>query len=94
MAKKKKVPAIKRNFNEQYYKGVRLKLLGLTEYEFEKYKAKRYIIGADNSGQNIWIPNCYLQEDGTLKENINIDFVMKKAIYQKKFEYAEINIKF
>jgi hypothetical protein len=42
--------------------------------------------------QNIWIPNAFLLEDGTIKPGVNIDFVFKRAYWQKKLEYANIDI--
>lgn len=43
-------------------------------------KAKRFALNGTN--QNVWIPNVYLNADGSLKENINIDFVFKKSYNQ------------
>lgn len=77
------------NLNEQVYKGISIYLI---KRNYDGYNAMRYLLGSKNSGQNIWIPKCYLEEDGTLKPNINIDFVFKKAFNQKKFMYAGINI--
>lgn len=79
------------NTNVQYYKGVPIKLIVYTEKHFNRVKAKRFILGDPRYKQNIWIPNCYLEEDGTIK-NVNIDFVFKKAYCQKKFYYAHIHI--
>lgn len=77
------------NLNEQVYKGISIYLI---KRNYDGYNAMRYLLGSRNSGQNIWIPKCYLEEDGTLKPNINIDFVFKKAFYQNKFYYAHIDI--
>ena len=44
------------------------------------YKAKRFKINSSN--QNVWIPNCYLEDDGTIKANVNIDFVFRKSVNQ------------
>lgn len=44
------------------------------------YKAKRFKINGSN--QNVWIPNCYLEDDGTIKANMNIDFVFRKSVNQ------------
>lgn len=77
------------NLKKQEYKGVPLFLINRN---YTGYNAMRFMLGSRTSGQNIWIPNCYLQEDGTLKTNINIDFIFKKAYWQKKFEYAKINV--
>lgn len=43
-------------------------------------KAKRYALNGTN--QNVWIPNVYLHEDGSLKDGIDIDFVFKKSFNQ------------
>lgn len=80
----------KYNTNVQYYKGIPIKLIVYTEKHFNRLKAKRFILG--NSNQNIWIPNIYLTEDGTIKKNANIDFIFKQAFYQKKLQYANIEI--
>lgn len=77
------------NLNKQEYKGVSIYLINRN---YKGYNAMRYMLGSRNSGQNIWIPKCYLLEDGTLKPNINIDFIFKKAYWQKKFHYAKIDI--
>lgn len=80
------------NKQTQYYKGVPIKLIVYTEKHFARLKAKRFMLGDPKANQNIWIPNCYLQPDGTLKPGVNIDFVFRKAYCQKKFYYAHINI--
>ncbi len=71
------------NFAQQYYKGIPLKL---EDRYYGESKAKRYKI--NDTVQCVWIPNYYLKEDGTIKENINLDFVFKLASRQKKLEYA------
>lgn len=80
---------IKLNMQKQYYKGVELRLI---ERLYENKNAKRYLIGNPRYRQNVWIPNKHLLEDGTLKENEDIDYVFRRAYYQKKFEYAKIDI--
>ena len=62
------------NTQTQFYKGVPLNLIVYTESHFARLKAKRFVINHTN--QNLWIPNVYLLEDGTIKPNINIDFVL------------------
>ena len=79
---------MKYNNSIQFYKDVPIRLIVYTD----KLNAKRFILGDMKSKQNIWIPNCYLKPDGTLKANINIDFIFKKAYQQGKFSYANINI--
>lgn len=80
---------IKLNKQKQYYKGIELRLI---ERLYENKNAKRYLIGNPRYRQNVWIPNKHLLEDGTLKENEDIDYVFRRAYYQKKFEYAKIDI--
>lgn len=50
------------------------------------------MIGNPKYRQNVWVPNKHLLEDGTLKENEDIDYVFQRAYYQRKFEYAKIDI--
>ena len=88
MVNEKKIKAKNLNLKEQYYKGIPITQIRRVDYNFQK--ARRFLLGKSN--QNVWIPNCYLELDGTLKENINIDFVFKKAYVQKKLEYAKIDI--
>lgn len=88
MVNEKKIKAKNLNLNTQYYKGIPITQIRRVDYNFQK--ARRFLLGKSN--QNVWIPNCYLELDGTLKENINIDFVFKKAYIQKKLEYAKIDI--
>lgn len=64
----------KYNTKTQFYKGVPLNLIVYTESHFARLKAKRFVINHTN--QNLWIPNKYLLEDGTIKPNSNIDFVL------------------
>lgn len=83
---------MKYNDCTQYYKGVPIKLIVYTEKHFERLKAKRFVLGDIRAHQNIWIPNTYLEPNGTLKTGVNIDFIFKRAYQQKKFYYAHINI--
>ena len=80
------------NNRTQYYKGVPIKLIVYTEKHFARLNAKRFVLGDIRAHQNIWIPNTYLEPDGSLKNGVNIDFIFKKAYCQKKFYYAHINI--
>ena len=80
------------NTNTQYYKGVPIKLIVYTEKHFARLNAKRFMLGNPRANQNIWIPNTYLEPDGTIKNGVNIDFVFQKAYQQKKFYYACIDI--
>ena len=65
------------NFKPQYYKGIKLQLINR---KYDGFKAKRFTINGTN--QNVWIPNKHLNEDGTIKENENIDYVFRKSIRQ------------
>lgn len=76
---------IKYNTETQYYKGIPLNLIVRKSYR--RHKAKRYTLNGTN--QNVWIPNQYLYEDGTIKPNVNIDFVFRRA--QNQLKYAGIH---
>lgn len=80
------------NNKTQYYKGIPIKLIVYTEKHFARLNAKRFMLGDPKANQNIWIPNAYLESNGTIKNGVNIDFIFKKAYCQKKFYYAHINI--
>lgn len=79
----------KRNFNMnvQYYKGIPLRLICRNTYRSDK--AKRYAINETN--QNVWIPNKHLEEDGTIKQRENLDYIFIKAAKMKKLKYAGVN---
>jgi hypothetical protein len=62
------------NLQQQVYKGIVLQLI---KRNYDGYSAKRYTLNGTN--QNVWIPNKHLLEDGTLKENENLDYVFRKA---------------
>ena len=68
------------------YKNVPLRLIVYTEAHFSRLKAKRFMI--DGSNQNVWIPNRFLEPDGTIKSNADIDFVFHKA--KRQLEIAKI----
>ena len=65
------------NYKTQYYKGIPFNLISR---KYKNMKAKRFVINHTN--QNVWIPNKHLKEDGTIKENENIDYVFRKSIRQ------------
>lgn len=71
----------KYNCKPQMYKGITLKLIGRN---YSGYKAKRYTL--NNTNQNIWIPNQYLEADGTLKKNANLDWLFKKYDARHKID--------
>ena len=74
------------NTDVQLYKNVPLKLIVYTESHFARLKAKRFTVNDTN--QNVWIPNQYLESDGTIKLNANIDFVFYKS--KRQLEIAGI----
>lgn len=71
---------IKFNYGDQYYNGYKLNLINRSDY-YEK-KAKRYTI--NNTNQNIWIPNKFLHEDGTIKSYANLDFIFNSVEFKNK----------
>lgn len=75
------------NLETQYYKGLPLKLINRKDYK--QRKAKRFTI--NNTNQNVWIPNDYLLEDGTIKKGADLMFVFRKA--KRKLELAGYKIK-
>lgn len=54
--------------------------------DYHALNAKRFVL--NDSNQNVWIPNQYLEPDGTINSNFNIDFVFLKS--KKKFQLAGI----
>lgn len=74
------------NFSDQYYKGIKIRLINRSYHKPEKAKghAKRFIL--NGTSQNVWIPNKHLEIDGTLKPYENIDYVLRRA--QKQLEIA------
>jgi hypothetical protein len=78
VAKKK----AKLNLEFQDYKGIKLQLInrGYPKHSM----AKRYALGGTN--QNVWIPNKHLDEDGTIRQGENIDYVFRKS--QRQLELA------
>ena len=68
---------MKFNTNVQVYKTIPLKLI---VRNYNNRNAKRYTI--NNTNQNVWIPNKHLLEDGTIKDNENIDYIFRGRIRQ------------
>lgn len=62
------------NFGVQYYKGIPLILINRP---YDHVKAKRFTLNFTN--QNVWIPNKHLHEDGTIKDNQDLDYVFFKS---------------
>lgn len=79
------------NKEVQHYKGIPIKLIVYTEKHFNRLKAKRFFLGEIKYNQTIWIPNKFLEPNGTIKPKVNIDFVFRKAKAQNKFEYAHLD---
>lgn len=75
----------------QYYKGVPLTLIPYAKVYYDQKKAKRFQLGDHKYGQNLWIPNYYLEPDGKIKDSANLDFAMRIAVRQKKFQYAHLD---
>ncbi len=75
------------NLKTQYYKGLPLRLIDRKDYKHKK--AKRFVINDTN--QNVWIPNYYLLDDGTIKSNVDIMFIFKKI--KRQLELAGYKIK-
>lgn len=79
----------KYNQEMQYYKNVPLKLIVYTESHFARLNAKRYNI--NNTVQNVWIPNQFLESDGTIKKDANIDFVFYR--HKRQLELAGVTFR-
>lgn len=87
---------MKYNTKIQEYKGIKFRLIKYTEKHFNRLRAKRFLLisGPKKSrgSQNFWIPNCYLEIDGTLKQNSNIDFIFLKMKHENKLKYVGIEM--
>lgn len=62
------------NYRPQFYKGIKIQLI---KRDYTGYAAMRYTLNGTN--QNVWIPKKHLLEDGTLKEDENIDYVFRRS---------------
>lgn len=71
------------NFEVQYYKGIPLKLIN--RY-YGNMKARRFTLNGTN--QNVWIPNKHLLQDGTIKNEEDLDYIFRKS--QNQLNYAGI----
>lgn len=74
-----------------------MRLIRYTDKHFARIKAKRFLmIPKDRKTgtklQNVWIPNVYLEADGTIKPDADIDFVFQQALRQNKFEAGGIPV--
>lgn len=77
---------MKRNLSTQYYKGIPLRLINRQNYRSRN--AKRFIINETN--QNIWIPSIYLDKTGTIKNDVDLDWIFKTRYVQNKLKLAGI----
>lgn len=69
------------NYSAQTYIFGRIPItLKLIKRNYKGYKAKRFTLNGTN--QNVWIPNKHLEDDGTIKEGENINYVFYKASRQ------------
>lgn len=71
------------NYELQFYKSIPIRLINRS---YAGFSAKRFVINDTN--QNVWIPNKHLDNDGTIKQGENIDYVFRKA--QRQLEIAGI----
>lgn len=77
------------NFSTQLYKNIRLTMCRYYEEYYASRNAKRFILGDPKTQyQKIWIPNSCLLPDGTLKPDIDLDWLFRKPMNQKKLRYA------
>lgn len=94
--KQKQKPHIRYNTEIQYYRGIPFRLIEYTQKHFDRLRAKRFLLNPDFETeyrtQNFWIPNCYLEEDGTLKLNVFVDWIFVKCVKANKFKYAGLEI--
>ncbi|MGN7116060.1 hypothetical protein [Lysinibacillus odysseyi] len=67
---------------EQFYRGIRLKLIRRHDYHLKA--AKRFVINGTN--QNVWIPNKHLTEYGEILPNQDLDYVFRRS--QRQMELA------
>ena len=75
------------NINTQYYKNIPIKLIVRKDYPC--MKAKRFIL--NNTNQNVWIPNKFLTNNGTLVDNVDLDWLFLKS--HRQLEIAGIEFK-
>ncbi len=74
------------NYSTQYYKGIPLNLV---KRSYGTRKAKRFVINRTN--QNVWIPNRHLEDDGTIRQGEDIDYVFRKA--KRQLEIAGVALR-
>lgn len=73
-------------FNKQiqYYKRIPLRLI--QRHDYEEKGARRFAINYTN--QNVWIPNQYLDCNGTILPNVNLDFIFFNKQGEHKLKLA------
>ena len=74
------------NYSTQYYKVIPLNLV---KRSYGTRKAKRFVINRTN--QNVWIPNRHLEDDGTIRQGEDIDYVFRKA--KRQLEIAGVALR-
>ena len=72
------------NYDKQYYKDIPLRLI---KRKYKSLKAKRFVINDTN--QNVWIPNKHLENDGTIRQGENLDYIFSKAKRQLEIAMKE-----
>lgn len=83
------------NIAVQDYRGIKFRLYPHRKSSFKGYRAKRYHLVSEQGTKVksfFWIPNCYLEKDGTLKPNIYIDWVFVKFVKNAKVKDTEFNM--
>lgn len=78
------------NREVQWFRNVPLKLIVYTEKHFSVLKAKRFMI--HGSTQNLWIPNKFLTENGTIRDPEKIAWIFSNKTTQHKLELAGIKL--
>lgn len=77
------------DLSTQTYKGIRLTMCNYCEEYYAARNAKRFILGDPKTQyQKIWIPNSCLLPNGTLKPGVDLDWLFRKPMNQKKLHYA------
>lgn len=77
------------NLEVQYYRGLPLKLIYRKDYKTKR--AKRFSINSTN--QNVWIPNQFLEADGTIKADAKLGFIFNTPTTLHKIKLAGYQIR-
>ncbi|MFS0657457.1 hypothetical protein AB1L07_02365 [Niallia alba] len=75
---------MKLNLETQLYKNIPLRVIDRSDYKVRK--AKRFIINGTN--QNVWIPNKHLHNNGTIREEENLDYIFLRS--KRQLELAGV----